>query len=180
MKRPVILPVSTDGPIRKKRSRFVQGEYKLNSEERVKYKGTYPIIYRSSYELAFIQFCCRTSDILSWGSESTIVYYKDTGRNNTLHRYYIDFTISLLTKERKVQKYLIEIKPHHETIPPKVTGKRNPKSLQKAQQTYITNQCKWKEATKYAHTKGYLFKVLTEKELFQDIKPLKRKKRGRK
>ena len=73
----------------RKRPKFVQGKYELTEDERAKYKGTYPITYRSSYELAFIRFCCRTREVISWGSESTVVYYLDKGRKLLFNHIHI-------------------------------------------------------------------------------------------
>ena len=51
-----------------------------------KYCGSFPIIMRSSWETKFAMFCDKSPSVIKWGSESTIVKYKDQSRNNTVHR----------------------------------------------------------------------------------------------
>jgi len=80
--------------------------------------------------------------------------------DNKFHNYYMDFIIKL--SDGRV--FLIEIKPYSQTIPPK-EGK-NPKTYQNAIKTYIINQAKWEAAKKVATLKGWHFKIITEKELY--------------
>lgn len=145
---------------RKRTVRFKQGLFKPVNES--KYKGTHPIIYRSSYELRFMRWADHNPNIISWGSESIVIPYPNplTGR---VSRYFVDNNITLKTKDGTTKKFLIEIKPSIQTLPPKAT--RNTKSLLRRQAEYIKNQCKWKAATEWAKKKGYEFTILTEKHL---------------
>ena len=101
-------------------------------------------------------------NIVSWGSESIVIPYENplTGR---ISRYFVDFNITMRDKEGNLKKFLIEIKPYSQTIPPVQT--RNTRSLQRRQAEYIKNQAKWKAAIAFANTKGSQFVVLTEKHL---------------
>jgi len=66
-------------------------------------------------------------------------------------------------KEGTLKKFLIEIKPHAQTLPPVQT--RNTKSLLRRQGEYIKNQKKWEAARAFAAKHGSEFVVLTEKHL---------------
>ena len=55
------------------RHRYKQGNYTPRHPE--KYKGTWPIIYRSSYELLFCKFCDDNTNVIEWSSESIVIPY---------------------------------------------------------------------------------------------------------
>jgi hypothetical protein len=128
-----------------------------------KYKGTTPIIARSSYELKMMRWLDNNPAVISWGSETIIIPYQNplTGR---VHRYFVDFNFTIKTKEGEIKKYLVEVKPHNQTLPPKPG--RNTKALLKRQAEYIKNQCKWKSAQEWCQKKSYEFCIITEKHLF--------------
>ena len=144
----------------KKVSKFKQGIFKPNHPE--KYKGTLPILYRSSYELKYFRWCDYNPAVISWGSESIIIPYQNplTGR---VSRYFVDSNITLKTKDGTFKKYLIEIKPSIQTVPPKPT--KNTKSLLRRQAEYVKNRAKWEAAMAWSKKKGYEFTILTEKHL---------------
>ncbi len=145
---------------KKRTSRFKQGLFKpVNTG---KYKGTHPILYRSSFELKFMRWCDSNPAVLSWGSESIIIPYPNplTGR---ISRYFVDNNITLKDKFGNISKYLIEIKPLIQTQPPKPT--RNTKSLLRRQAEYVKNRAKWESALQWAKNKGHKFVILTEREL---------------
>ena len=101
-------------------------------------------------------------NILSWGSESIVIPYQNplTGR---VSRYFVDFNMTLRDKEGNLKKFLIEIKPHAQTLPP--SQKKNTKGLARRQAEYIKNQAKWQAAQSWCAAKGSTFCVLTEKHL---------------
>ena len=145
---------------KKRTSRFKQGLFKPKHPE--KYKGTHPILYRSSFELKFMRWCDSNPSVLNWGSESIVIPYANplTGR---VSRYFVDNNITLKDKHGNINKYLIEIKPLIQTQPPKPS--RNTKSLLRRQAEYVKNRAKWESATQWAKNKGHKFVILTEKEL---------------
>lgn len=145
----------------KKRTKsFRQGVFNIKNKE--KYKGTFPIYYRSAWEARCMAMFDHNPNIISWGSESVIVPYQNplTGR---VSRYFIDFNVTMRDKEGNLKKFLIEIKPHAQTLPPVQT--RNTKSLLRRQGEYIKNQKKWEAARAFAAKHGSEFVVLTEKHL---------------
>lgn len=127
-----------------------------------KYKGTFPILLRSSWEISIARILDHNPNVISWGSESVVIPYQNplTGR---VSRYFVDFNMTMRDKEGNLKKFLIEIKPHAQTLPPSQT--KNTKSLQRRQAEYIKNQAKWQAATAFANLKGSQFVVLTEKHL---------------
>jgi hypothetical protein len=100
--------------------------------------------------------------ITSWGSESIVIPYQNplTGR---VSRYFVDNNITIKAKDGTTKKYLIEIKPSIQTLPPKAT--RNTKSLMRKQAEYIKNRAKWEAASQWAKKKNYEFTIITEKHL---------------
>jgi len=145
---------------RKRTSKFKQGIF--NPVNKEKYKGTFPILYRSSYELKYFRWCDHNPAVISWGSESIIIPYQNplTGR---VSRYFVDSNITVKTKTGELKKFLIEIKPSIQTLPPKPS--RNTKSLLRRQAEYVKNRAKWEAATQWSKKKGYEFTILTEKHL---------------
>ena len=144
----------------KKNRKYKQGIFNCKNKE--KYKGTFPILYRSQWEFLFMRWCDANPYIVSWGSETVIIPYHNplTGR---ISRYFVDFNISVKDKSGTIKKFLIEIKPSVQTVPPKQT--RNTKSLLKRQAEYVKNQAKWQAALEYSTKKGYTFQIITEKHL---------------
>lgn len=145
---------------RKRTSKFKQGIF--NPVNKEKYKGTLPIFYRSSYELRYSRWCDHNPNVISWGSETVIIPYSNPLTGN-ISRYFVDFNITIKTKDGTVRKYLVEIKPSIQTLPPK-PGK-NTKALLRRQAEYIKNRAKWAAAEQYAKKQNKEFVILTEKHL---------------
>jgi hypothetical protein len=151
---------------RKKGNKYDQGQFHPRRVE--KYKGKLPIIYRSSWEKKFCSFCDNTPQVIAWGSESVVIRYNDPSRKNTSHRYFIDFNMTVKTKDGSLQKFIVEVKPFKETQKPVLSARRKPATMKRELETYIRNQAKWKAATEWAKQKGGTkFIVITEKDLFQ-------------
>jgi len=139
---------------------YFQGFYTpLNPK---KYKGTMPIIYRSSLEYHFSRFCDVNKKIIEWGSESNIIPYVKPV-DGKVHRYYVDYYI-VFEYNGKREKFLIEIKPYKQTILP-TRGKKRNKTILHEQLAYAINQSKWESAERYAKSRGWTFKVITENDL---------------
>ena len=129
-----------------------------------KYKGDPSnIIYRSLWERKFMRYCDNTPSILEWGSEEMFVWYMSP-IDKKPHRYFPDFYIKVQEANGKVKKYIIEIKPQRQTLPPE-KPKRQSKGYLREVYEYARNQAKWKAAKEWCLDRGYEFKVLTENEL---------------
>jgi len=137
--------------------------YPMNKE---KYKGTLPIQSRSSWEFKFMCYCDLTPAILKWGSESVIVMYNDPTRNNTEHRYYVDFNITVKNKDGELDTYLIEVKPYKETIVPTNSPNKKKENYTNECITYARNVAKWEAAKLAVKKRGMKFLILTEKQLY--------------
>ncbi len=137
-----------------------------------KYQPSYPkkyignsqnIIYRSLWERKFMRYCDMTPSILEWGSEEMFVWYKSP-IDNKPHRYFPDFYIKVQEANGKVKKYIIEIKPQRQTLPPE-KPKRQSRGYLREVYEYARNQAKWEAAKEWCLDRGFEFKVFTEKEL---------------
>jgi len=145
----------------KKNSKYRQGIYQVQNKE--KYRGSFPILYRSSWECKAMRFFDLNPNILSWGSESVVIPYQNplTGR---VSRYFVDFNVTMRDKSGELKKYLIEVKPYAQTIPP-VQKNRKTKSLMRQQAEYVKNQAKWHAAEQWSQKHNQTFVILTEKQL---------------
>ena len=142
--------------------KFLQGVFRPKNPK--KYKGNPTnIIYRSSWERKFMDYCDLKDSIVEWSSESTVVPYVFDA-DGRVHRYFIDFRITVKEKDDRLQTYLVEIKPEKKTKPPK-QPKRRSKSYIYESLEYVKNQNKWESARKYAESRGWKFLVLTENDL---------------
>lgn len=130
-----------------------------------KYKGKWPILIRSEWERKFAQWCDVNPSVITWASEGIEIPYFDPV-NKKHRRYYPDFMLRVLDKNKKEVIYVVEIKPHRETIPPKSKGNKSVKTKIYEQITYSRNQAKWSAASEFCRKRGYEFKIFTEKELF--------------
>ena len=62
--------------------------------------------------------------------------------------------------------YIIEIKPHKETVEPARKKNKTKRTLLKEMATWETNKAKFKSAQTFCRNKNWVFKIMTEKELF--------------
>jgi len=130
-----------------------------------KYKGTLPIIARSSWEMAVFQAIDRNPNIISWSSESIIVPYTSPV-DGKIHRYFPDIFIEAKGKNGEIICELIEVKPYEQTIPPKFSPRATETTKRKMTETYAINQAKWKAAKIMCDQRGWKFKILTEREIY--------------
>ena len=129
-----------------------------------KYKGDPTnIIYRSLWELKFMNWCDKNENILEWGSEEFWIPYLSP-IDNRVHRYYPDFYLKVKEENGAIKKYVIEVKPLKQTVEPQPPKRRTKKYLYEAME-YAKNQAKWKAAREFCEDRRYEFKIITEKEL---------------
>ena len=129
-----------------------------------KYKGDPTnIIYRSLWERKFMRYCDLNENILEWGSEEIALPYRSPV-DGRIHRYFPDFYIKVKESNSLIKKYLIEVKPKKQTVPPK-QPKRQTKSYLYECVTYSINQAKWKAAREWCADRKIEFKIITENEL---------------
>ena len=138
---------------------------KFRPSNYLKYKGDPSnIVYRSLWELKFMNYCDKNENILEWGSEELWIPYVSP-KDNRVHRYFPDFYIKYKNRQGKIQKSLVEIKPLRQTKKPNMSPKRKTKTWMNEVVTYGVNQAKWKAAEEFCEDRLWDFKILTEKEL---------------
>ena len=101
--------------------------------------------------------------VLEWGSENIVIPYYNPVEKKT-RRYFVDFYVKVLSKDGTMKKYIIEIKPKSQCVPPK-KPKRKSTKYRNELKAYVRNQSKWRAAKKWAEKRDWEFIVLTEKEL---------------
>lgn len=144
-------------------SGYRQGKYKPQKPE--KYKGDPTnIVYRSSYELKFMQYCDLTESISEWRSEEFFIPYVSP-IDNKVHRYFPDFFVKYKDKNGINRTLVIELKPEKDLKMPEQNPKRKTKSWAFSVKTWVVNQAKWKAAREFCEDRKYEFRILTEKEL---------------
>ena len=65
----------------------------------------------------------------------------------------------------EIKKYIIEIKPKKQTIPPIQTSKKRNKTFINEVKTYVVNEAKWKAAEEWCKDHLLEFMVITEDQL---------------
>ena len=139
-----------------------KGKYKPSYPE--KYKGDPTnIIYRSLWERKFCVYCDLNENILEWSSEEKFIPYRSP-LDGKIHRYFPDFLIKVKESNGSIKKYMIEIKPSKQTVPP-IKPQRQTKRYISEVYEYAKNQSKWEAAKEWCEDRGYEFKVITENEL---------------
>jgi|TARA_B110000967_G_scaffold210076_1_gene270292 hypothetical protein len=132
---------------------------RFNPKNPRKYRGNVAnVIYRSSYELKFMKWCDMNDDITEWGSEEIVIPYRSP-LDNRMHRYFPDFYIKI-----REQKYLIEVKPYRFTQEPKIPKRKTKRFISEVKQWGV-NLAKWQAAEEICIDSGWVFKIITEREL---------------
>ena len=133
------------------------GKYKPKNPS--KYKGDpNNVVFRSMWERHCFVWLDESSNIASWSSEEVVIpYFYEVDKR--YHRYFVDLKFTTTAGET----FIVEVKPHKETEPPKRPDKSK-RYLNEAM-TFVKNQNKWKAAEEYAKDQGWKFIIWTEKEL---------------
>lgn len=119
-------------------------------------------VYRSGLELKFMRFCDNNPNVIKWGSENIIIPYISP-LDGRAHKYYVDNFV-VIKEGDAIKKYLIEIKPFKQTLPPETKYKKK-QHLIYEQSMYMKNQAKWQAAREFCKKKGLDFLILTENHL---------------
>lgn len=97
-------------------------------------------------------------NVVKWNIEEVEVKYYNPVKDRPA-KYIIDFYAEFSDGKQ----WLIEVKPHKETLQPVLKeGKRATKAFKRQVDTYIVNQEKWRIAQHYASNRGMEFYVFTE------------------
>ncbi len=147
--------------------RFKSGKYFPTNPE--KYVGDiHNIIYRSSWERKFCQYCDINPNITKWSSEPcAIPYWSPIDKKE--HKYYVDYYIQVKKANDVLENWFIEIKPENQydlkKRPKEPTGNLTEKKIRSYNEklkTWITNRAKFEAATRFAEARGYKFGAINE------------------
>jgi hypothetical protein len=121
------------------------------------------VIYRSLWERQVMQYLDLNSNIDQWASEEFVIWYvsPEDGKN---HRYFPDFWVKLKNKKGETTIVIVEVKPLLQTKPPK-EPKRKTHRYYSDLKKYAINLAKWNTAKNLCESKGWIFKILTEKDI---------------
>jgi hypothetical protein len=149
----------------KGRNKYKQGKYYLQNIN--KYIGHTPVLYRSSWELAFCKYCDLNSKVVKWSTESVIIPYKISNNGQIEdHRYIPDFYIEMTTNvENEYERIVVEIKPKAETEYPKPPQKQTLKMLENYEyslRSYKQNIHKWAFAKDWCEKRHMKFIIMNE------------------
>jgi hypothetical protein len=139
-----------------------KGKYQPSHPE--KYKGDPTnIIYRSLWERKFCVYCDLNENIIEWESEEKMIPYRSPV-DGKVHRYFPDFLIKVRESNGTIKKYMIEIKPSKQTVPPPKPKRQTKRYITEVYE-YAKNQAKWEAAREWCTDRGYEFKIITEHQL---------------
>lgn len=140
--------------------KYANGKFTIKNPE--KYIGKRVPTYRSSWEFAFMNFCDNNPAVTQWASESIqIPYFNPVIGRQTI--YVPDFVIVYVDVNKKQHVELIEIKPMSQTT------MESAKSI-KDKYSVAINMAKWAAADSWARANGMKFRVVTEHDLFRNLK----------
>lgn len=139
---------------------YVQGKYTPANPS--KYVGTYPIVFRSSWEHKVMVMFDVNPNITSWASESVKIPYKNpfTGKYTV---YVPDFVVTYVDAKGNQKAEIIEVKPAKETFLEQAKSQR-------AKAAVALNTFKWAAAQAFAKNHGMTFRVMNENNIFNNPK----------
>lgn len=149
-----------------RKKNWAKGEFTPKNPE--KYIGTYPCIFRSSWELAFMHKCDTHPNIQQWASESIkIPYYNPFKKISTI--YVPDFLLHYVDRAGNAIVEILECKPLNQSTDSKARG------ANKAE--LALNKVKWAAAVKWAKANGMRFRVMNETDMFASKPPTRKRKK---
>jgi len=138
-----------------------------------KYRGdSTNIIYRSLLERRFMVYCDTNATVKWWASEELYIPYVSP-IDGKWHRYFVDFVIGIADASGVEQTIMVEIKPYRQCKAPKVRifegkvdrRKRDYRDYVRSVKDWGINSAKWAAANQYCKERGWVFKIITDKDL---------------
>jgi len=150
---------------RKRTTKYHQGRFSpKNPEKWINSQKNIPIIFRSSYERKFCSWLDMNDSVLLAGSEvNPVPYFNPVKRRNAI--YFPDFYMKIKDTQGNIKEYMIEVKPEKETRAPIRGKKQKSKSAIYEKAMWMINYSKWRYAEIYCKQRGWIFKLVTEREL---------------
>lgn len=129
------------------------------------------IIYRSSLERKFCEFCDLSPKVIGWASEAFSIPYlhpfkKDNNGKNITNNYYPDYYMEIQLNDGTIDHYVVEVKPISMIVRPPLLRK-NASQSQKSSYNYklkaiIINRTKANAAEQWCKKRGWKFTFITE------------------
>jgi hypothetical protein len=139
---------------------YMQGKYQVKNPEKYVGKGT--PTYRSGWEFTVFNFCDNNPSILQWASESIHINYRNPFTNkNTI--YVPDLFWMYVDKNGTKHAELVEIKPNKEVTMENARTVRDKAMV-------ALNMAKWQAAKAFCDKNGLKFRVITEHEIYMNVK----------
>ena len=63
-------------------------------------------------------WCDKNENVLQWGSEEIVIPYISPV-DRRVHRYFPDFYVKAKTRDERIKKYIVEVKPEKQCQAPK-------------------------------------------------------------
>ncbi len=138
--------------------RYLQGKFKPKHPK--KYVGdANNIVYRSSWELAFLRILDDNEKVVRYASEEIALKYYNPIKLRWA-RYFPDYIIEIKEGDTTV-KQMIEIKPMNQTLMPKQGKRKKIQTYLNEMMEYAVNQAKWKAAKVFCDKQGLQFRVVS-------------------
>jgi hypothetical protein len=141
-------------------AKYANGKYTIKNPE--KYIGKRAPTYRSSWEFTFCAFCDNNPAVVNWASEAVQIPYRNpvSGKQTV---YVPDFIIVYVDAKQKKHTELIEIKPSKEATMESAKSYRDKLMV-------AINMAKWAAADSWARANNMRFRVVTEFDIFKNVK----------
>lgn len=146
---------------------FKQGIFKPKNKQKCINKDQ--IVYRSGLECSFMLKLDNNPNVIQWSSESIIIPYFKSVENRSA-RYYVDFWFKIVLPDKTTKEFIVEIKPHRQTLPPTESKKKKASTILYENIMFKTNEDKWKAAQQWCSDyqkrgKNISFLIITEKNI---------------
>ncbi len=140
-------------------AKWAQGKYTPKNPH--KYVGNNTPRYRSGWELTFMTFCDSNDNVISWASECIRIPYKNpfTGKQTI---YVPDFFVLYENKHGQKMAEVVEIKPKKQSLIESKVATAKDRAI------VALNHAKWQAANAFCKSKGLVFRVITEEQLFHN------------
>jgi hypothetical protein len=159
-----------------KNGKYKQGLFiPKNKEKIIKLNNQGGLYYRSGLEQKFMVYLDNNESIVHWNTELIKITYTKNAWNNKLlemtlseHLYFPDFYYELKRADGSIARVVAEVKPEHETKPPKLQPNPTSKQLRNFEYSlkeYSKNLDKWKYCIEWCKNKGFEFIIITDRLL---------------
>lgn len=156
--------------LKPQRGKVQQGYFTPKNPQ--KYKGDpSKVVYRSSWELKFLQYCDSNESVIEYAAEPLGIPYI----NPVLKKectYWIDCYMSTRASDGSITQWLIEVKPNKYLTPPeppKILTEKKTLNYVRHAKAYIINTAKFNAAKIYAEKRMMRFGIITENFLFNKV-----------